>query len=39
MDFLASLDWTALSSQFTAVCIAGYGLFKAVAKFVSLLRR
>lgn len=35
MDF----DWAAASSQFTAVCVAAYGLYKAVVKFVSVLRK
>jgi len=36
---LSQVDWTAVSSQFTAVCIAGFGLVKAVSKFIALFRR
>lgn len=35
MDF----DWAAVSSQFTAVCVAAYGLYKAVVKFVSAFKK
>jgi len=38
MDF-SQVDWTSVSSQFTAVCVAAFGLYKAVAGFVSLFRR
>ena len=39
MDWLVSLDWAALSSQFTAVCVAGFGLYKAVVKLVLILKK
>lgn len=36
---MESLDWTAITSAFSAVCIALYGAYKAIVKFVELFRR
>ena len=36
---MESLDWTALSSAFSAVCIALYGAYKAVVKLIAVLKR
>lgn len=36
---MESLDWTALSSAFSAACIALYGAYKAVVKFIAVLKR
>lgn len=39
LEYLASLDWVAISSQFSAVAIALYGVYKAVVKLVVLLKK
>ena len=39
MEYLAGLDWTAISSQFTAVVIALYGVSKAMVKLIGLFRK
>lgn len=36
---MGSMDWTAFASQFSAVCIAGYGLYKAVKKLIGMFKR
>lgn len=35
---MESLDWTALTSAFSAVCIALYGAYKAILKLVSVIK-
>ena len=39
MDFIELVDWTALTSTFSAACIAVYGAYKAIMKFVDVLRK
>lgn len=38
IDF-STVDWTAVSSAFSAVVLAGYGLGKAVAKLIALFAK
>lgn len=39
LDYFGSIDWVAVSSQFSAVAIAAYGLYKAVAKLIGFFRK